>query len=111
MPNDWNPETYRLRAKQWHDKAVALPSGDERQACEVLAQGYARLAQLIEHAQQYGRLPSIDASASVRGSDSNLAGRNGGRPRGRVRAPGAMRRSAPSHPPTLKLRRDVSAWR
>jgi DNA-binding transcriptional ArsR family regulator len=26
-------------------------------------------------------------------------------------APGAMRRSAPSHPPTLKLRRDVSAWR
>jgi hypothetical protein len=61
MPNDWNPETYRRRAEQWQDKAVALPSGDERQACEVLAQGYARLAQLIEQAQQSYRLKSIDA--------------------------------------------------
>ena len=61
MPNDWNPETYRRRAKQWHDKAVTVPFGDERKACEVLAQGYIRLAQLIEQAQQYGRLPSIDA--------------------------------------------------
>ena len=61
MPNDWNPETYRRRAKQWQDKAVALPSGDERQACEVLAQSYVRLAQLIEQAQQSYRLKSIDA--------------------------------------------------
>jgi hypothetical protein len=61
MPNDWNPETYRRRAKQWQDKAAAVPFGDERKACEVLAQGYVRLAQLIEQAQQYGRLPSIDA--------------------------------------------------
>jgi hypothetical protein len=41
------------------NKAVALPSGGERQACEVLAQGYARLAQLIEQAQEYGKLTSI----------------------------------------------------
>jgi hypothetical protein len=61
MPNDWNAETYRRRAKQWQDKAVALPSGDERKACEVLAQGYVRLAQLIEQAQQSYRLKSIDA--------------------------------------------------
>jgi hypothetical protein len=61
MPNNWNPETYRRRARQWQDKAVALPSGDERQACEVLAQGYVRLAQLIEQAQQSYRLKSIDA--------------------------------------------------
>jgi hypothetical protein len=52
MPNDWNAETYRRRARQWHDKVVALPSGDEREACEVLAQGYARLAQLVEQAQK-----------------------------------------------------------
>ena len=62
MPSDWNPETYRRRAKKWPSKAVAVPFGDERKACEVLAQGYARLAQLIEQARQYGRLPSIDAS-------------------------------------------------
>ena len=59
MPNEWNPETYRRRARQWHDKAVALPSGDERQVCEALAQGYARLAQLIEQAQKSDRLTSI----------------------------------------------------
>jgi hypothetical protein len=52
MPNDWNPEIYRARAKQWQDKAAALPPGDERQACEGLAQGYARLAQLIEQAKK-----------------------------------------------------------
>ena len=62
MTSSWNPETYWQRARQWHDEAVAVPFGDERKACEVLAQGYARLAQLIEQARQYGRLPSIDAS-------------------------------------------------
>jgi hypothetical protein len=61
MPNDWNPETYRCRARQWQDKAVALPPGDERQSCEVLAEGYARLAQLIEQAEKSDRLTSIDA--------------------------------------------------
>jgi hypothetical protein len=52
MPNDWNPEIYQSRAKQWEDKAAALPPGDERQACEALAQGYTRLAQLIEQAKK-----------------------------------------------------------
>jgi hypothetical protein len=52
MPSDWNPEIYRARAKQWQDKAAALPPGDQRQACEALAQGYTRLAQLIEQAKK-----------------------------------------------------------
>jgi hypothetical protein len=60
MPNDWNPETYRRRARQWQDKAIAIPSGDERQACEALAEGYARLAQLIEKAQASDRITPID---------------------------------------------------
>jgi hypothetical protein len=61
MPNDWNPEIYRSRAKQWQDKAAALHPGDERQACEVLAEGYARLAQLIGQAKTSSSLPAFDA--------------------------------------------------
>jgi hypothetical protein len=60
MPSDWNLETYRRRARQWQDKAVALPPGDERQSCVVLAEGYARLARLIEEAQASNRFTSID---------------------------------------------------
>jgi hypothetical protein len=48
MPNDWNPEIYRSRAKQWQDKASALQPGDEQRACVALAEGYARLAELID---------------------------------------------------------------
>jgi hypothetical protein len=59
MPNDWNPKMYRCRARQWQDKALALPPGDERQACQVLAEGYARLARLIEKAQTSDRIKSI----------------------------------------------------
>jgi hypothetical protein len=61
MPNDWNPVTYQCRARQWQDKADALPPGDERQTCEVLAEGYARLARLIEEAQASSRITSIEA--------------------------------------------------
>jgi hypothetical protein len=48
MPESWDPTTYRARAKNWQDKADALPPGEERDTCEALAEGYARLAQLIE---------------------------------------------------------------
>jgi hypothetical protein len=48
MPDNWNPEVYRERARQWREKAEALPHGQERETCVVIADGYARLARLIE---------------------------------------------------------------
>jgi hypothetical protein len=48
MPQHWNPETYRLQAKQWQDKADALSFGEEHDVCLVIAEGYAQLARLIE---------------------------------------------------------------
>jgi hypothetical protein len=48
MPDNWNPETYRARFRAWQEKAALLPPGQERDACEVIAEGYARLALLIE---------------------------------------------------------------
>jgi hypothetical protein len=48
MPDQWNPEIYRQRARQWQDKAAALAPGDERATCLQIAEGYARLATLIE---------------------------------------------------------------
>jgi hypothetical protein len=48
MPQHGNPETYRLQAKQWQDKADALSCGEEHSVCLVIAEGYARLARLIE---------------------------------------------------------------
>jgi hypothetical protein len=48
MPGGWDPTIYRVRAEDWQDKADALPAGKERDACIALAEGYARLAQLIE---------------------------------------------------------------
>jgi len=49
MPGHWNSEVYRERAKQWREKADALPPGRERDACAVLAEGYAGLAEIIEN--------------------------------------------------------------
>jgi hypothetical protein len=48
MPGSWNSETYRVRAKEWRDNAEALPPGKEREACVVLANGYASLSAQIE---------------------------------------------------------------
>ena len=41
-------ETYRLQAKQWQEKADALSFGEEHDVCLVIAEGYTRLARLIE---------------------------------------------------------------
>lgn len=51
MLENWNPEAYRCRAREWQARAAERPPGDDRNACEVLAEGYAHLAQLIEEAQ------------------------------------------------------------
>jgi hypothetical protein len=54
MPDSWDPERYKERAKAWRDKAASLPEGRERDACVTLAEGYEKLAELIE-AQRPGR--------------------------------------------------------
>jgi hypothetical protein len=59
MPNSWNPQTYRERAGQWRSKAGSHPPGDERDACMVLADGYANLADLID-IEYEGRRPQRD---------------------------------------------------
>jgi hypothetical protein len=54
MPDQWNPDTYRQRARQWADKAATLPPGDERMTCLQIAEGYAHLAELIEKSMGSG---------------------------------------------------------
>jgi hypothetical protein len=49
MPNSWDPERYMERAKAWRDRAASLPEeSPERDACVTLAEGYERLAKIIE---------------------------------------------------------------
>ena len=48
MPDSWDAGTYRKRAQQWRDKAQALPAGQDRDACMTLADGYQKLANLID---------------------------------------------------------------
>jgi hypothetical protein len=51
MPESWNAGEYRNRATAWLQKAESMPAGRERDACLVLADGYTKLAELLE-AQQ-----------------------------------------------------------
>jgi hypothetical protein len=51
MPESWNAGEYRNRATAWLQKAEILPAGRERDACLTLADGYTKLAELLE-AQQ-----------------------------------------------------------
>ena len=50
MPDSWDSEQYKERAKAWRDRAASLPLGSvpERDACVLLAEGYERLAAIIE---------------------------------------------------------------
>ena len=57
MPDSWDPEIYRQRAEQWRKKADALGEGRERLECLTIADGYARLADLIESRQSQGPAP------------------------------------------------------
>ncbi len=40
--------TYVDRERSWRDQAARLPAGSERDACNVLADGYAHLIRLLE---------------------------------------------------------------
>jgi hypothetical protein len=51
MPESWNAGEYRNRATAWLQKAESLPAGRERDACQVLADGYLNLAKLLEARQ------------------------------------------------------------
>jgi hypothetical protein len=49
MPDSCDPAVYRYRAKGWRDRAAALPEDNaERAVCVELAEGYERLAALLE---------------------------------------------------------------
>jgi hypothetical protein len=55
MSGTWDTSKYRERAEKWREEAEALPPGKERDACMVLAEGYANLAALIEK-ENIGRI-------------------------------------------------------
>jgi hypothetical protein len=48
MPDSWDPERYKQLAKEWRDRAASLPEGRDRDACVTIAEGYKRLAEIIE---------------------------------------------------------------
>jgi hypothetical protein len=51
MSNEWDFDLYQTRAQEWRARAEVLPPGKERDGCQVLADGYARLA---EHLSKMG---------------------------------------------------------
>ena len=48
MPDSWDPEQYKERAKKWRDKAASFSEGRERDTCVTLAEAYEELAEIIE---------------------------------------------------------------
>jgi len=64
MSDHWNAEKYRLKAKQWQEKADALSGGKERDVYVLIAEGYAGLALLIE--ERAANVPAaLDYSAPI----------------------------------------------
>lgn len=50
MPENSDPAVYWDRAKRWRERAAAMPEDDsERAVCLELAEGYERLAGLLEN--------------------------------------------------------------
>jgi hypothetical protein len=69
MPGSWNPATYRERARKWREEAGTLPPGKDRDACFVLANGYANLAAIIDQSPDIQEAAAtIDVSQFVRSS-------------------------------------------
>jgi hypothetical protein len=53
MPENWDPAIYRDRAHRWRARAAILPCEDPgRAVCLELAEGYERLAALLEQQQR-----------------------------------------------------------
>ena len=45
---EWKLDVYRERERHWRDEAWRCSPGHERDACLALADGYARLVEIIE---------------------------------------------------------------
>jgi len=53
MPESWDPAVYRQRVEAWRERAALLPEGDPQGAtCLEIAEGYEKLANLIEARQR-----------------------------------------------------------
>ena len=54
MPDSWDSERYRQRAKEWRDRAASLPEGreQEQEARVTIAEGYQKLVQIIDAQQR-----------------------------------------------------------
>jgi hypothetical protein len=78
MPESWDAGEYRNRATAWLQKAETLPAGRERDACLTLADGYTKLAELLE--AQQGRFDRRRGSLAERSAHSSTrpACRNSG---------------------------------
>jgi hypothetical protein len=48
MPETWDAKRYRALSVKWREEAETLPPGKSRDACMALAEGYAKLAAIIE---------------------------------------------------------------
>jgi hypothetical protein len=48
MPGSWDPQVYRERGKAWQAEADKIAAGPPKDATLALAEGYAKLADLIE---------------------------------------------------------------
>ena len=64
MPENQNPAAYRQRVEAWRERAALLPEGDpQRATCLEIAEGYEKLANLIEAQQR--RAPGGDPPQHV----------------------------------------------
>ena len=54
MSDQWDPERYRQRAEEWRQRAAEVPEGRTRRTYQEIAEGYERLADLVE-SQHLGR--------------------------------------------------------
>jgi hypothetical protein len=53
VPEHWDPTYYRERAKAWREKAIMLPEDHaERAVCVEIAEGYEKLATLLEQRKE-----------------------------------------------------------
>lgn len=49
--DEWNPALFRAQAQYWREQAAKLVPGDEQAVCLAIAEGYGRLASLVEERQ------------------------------------------------------------
>jgi hypothetical protein len=47
MTGEWKIDTYRAREREWRQKAEDAGSAEEREACLIIADGYANLVALL----------------------------------------------------------------